>query len=71
MAPDDHPGISRKRPRGALEFDGDRNDQTAVSRLLRGHLKCMIFESGPLEDVHASPLLVQDFARVNGIMDLI
>ncbi|GFY04331.1 hypothetical protein TNCV_4414191 [Trichonephila clavipes] len=30
---------------GALEFDGDRNDQTAVSRLLSGYLKCMTFES--------------------------
>ncbi|GFS59119.1 RNase H domain-containing protein [Trichonephila inaurata madagascariensis] len=98
MAPLDHPGISRKSPggRGALEFDGDRNDQTAVSRLLSEHLKCMI-ESGrkvlqtcpkchllpvslehipdclgfALEDVHASPLLVLDFARVNGLVDLI
>ncbi|GFY39914.1 hypothetical protein TNIN_69571 [Trichonephila inaurata madagascariensis] len=46
MAPPDHPGISRKSPGGALEFDGDRNDQTAVSRLLSRHLKCMAFESG-------------------------
>ncbi|GFT32835.1 hypothetical protein TNCV_5038821 [Trichonephila clavipes] len=41
-----HPRINRKNPGGALEFDGDRNDQTAVSRLLSAHLKCMIFESG-------------------------
>ncbi|GFT88554.1 hypothetical protein TNCV_5000371 [Trichonephila clavipes] len=46
MANPDHLGISRKSPGGALEFDGDRNDQTAVSRLLSGHLKCMTFESG-------------------------
>ncbi|GFT20723.1 uncharacterized protein TNCV_3847691 [Trichonephila clavipes] len=91
------PGWSRISPRGALEFDGDRNDQMAVSRLLNGHLKCMAFESGrkvfhtcskchllpaspehildclglALEDVHASPFLVLDFARVNGLMDLI
>ncbi|GFX89036.1 uncharacterized protein TNCV_2853361 [Trichonephila clavipes] len=45
-APPDHPGISRKSPGGALEFDGDRKDQTAASRLLSGHLKCMSFESG-------------------------
>ncbi|GFV18077.1 uncharacterized protein TNCV_168811 [Trichonephila clavipes] len=82
---------------GALEFDGNRKDQTAVSRLLSGHLKGMAFESGrkvfqtcskchllpaspehildclglALEDVHESPLLVLDFARVNGLMDLI
>ncbi|GFY39925.1 uncharacterized protein TNIN_207781 [Trichonephila inaurata madagascariensis] len=43
--PPDHPVISKKSPGGALEFDGDRNDQTAVSRLLSGHLKCMTFES--------------------------
>ncbi|GFW82235.1 hypothetical protein TNCV_3817161 [Trichonephila clavipes] len=74
----------------ALEFDGDRNDETAVSRLLSKHLKCMTFESGrkvfqtcpkrhllpaspeyildclafALKDVHASPLLVLDFAMV-------
>ncbi|GFT59317.1 RNase H domain-containing protein [Trichonephila clavipes] len=97
MAPSDHPGISRKSPGGALEFDGDRNDQTAVSILLSGHLKCMTFESGrkvfqtcpkchllpaspehipeclglALEDVHASPLLLLDFARVHGLMNLI
>ncbi|GFY51315.1 uncharacterized protein TNIN_139031 [Trichonephila inaurata madagascariensis] len=97
MAPTDNPGINRKSPRGALEFDGDTNDQTAVSRLLSGHLKCMTFESGrkalqtcpkchllpafpeyildclglALEDVHASPLLVLDFARVNSLTDLI
>ncbi|GFX68285.1 RNase H domain-containing protein [Trichonephila clavipes] len=97
IAPPDHPGISRKSPGGVLEFDGDRNDKTAVSRLLSGHLKCMTFESGrkvfqtcpkchllpaspehtldclgfALEDVHVSPLLVLDFARVNGLMDLI
>ncbi|GFW60609.1 kinesin-like protein KIF11 [Trichonephila clavipes] len=46
MAPPDHSGISRKSPGGALEFDGDRNDQTTVSRFLSGHLKCMTFESG-------------------------
>ncbi|GFU56173.1 hypothetical protein TNCV_712321 [Trichonephila clavipes] len=32
IAPPDHPGISRKSPGDALEFDRDRNDQTAVSR---------------------------------------
>ncbi|GFW55698.1 uncharacterized protein TNCV_120821 [Trichonephila clavipes] len=95
--PLNHPGISRKGPGGALEFDGDRYDQTAVSRLLSGHLKCMNFESGlkvfqicsksqllpaspehifdclglALEDVHLSPLLVIDFAMVNGLMYLI
>ncbi|GFY40271.1 uncharacterized protein TNIN_253711 [Trichonephila inaurata madagascariensis] len=42
MAPPDHHGISRS-PGGALEFDGGRNDQTAVSS---GHLKCMTLESG-------------------------
>ncbi|GFU07534.1 transposable element Tcb1 transposase [Trichonephila clavipes] len=46
IAPPDHPGISRKSPGGALEFDGNRNDQTAVSRLLSWHLKSMTFESG-------------------------
>ncbi|GFW13094.1 uncharacterized protein TNCV_3330261 [Trichonephila clavipes] len=46
MAPPDHPGISRKCPGGALEFDGDRNDQTAVCKLLSGQLKSMTFESG-------------------------
>ncbi|GFY31022.1 uncharacterized protein TNCV_4359291 [Trichonephila clavipes] len=97
MAAPDQPGSSRKSPGGALEFDGNRNDQTAVTRLLSGHLKCMTFKSGrkvfqtcpkyhllpaspehildclgfALEDVHASPLLVLDFARVNGLMDLI
>ncbi|GFX09872.1 hypothetical protein TNCV_3565501 [Trichonephila clavipes] len=45
MAPPDHPRISRESPRDDLVFDGDRNDQTAVSRLLSGHLKCMTFES--------------------------
>ncbi|GFU92268.1 uncharacterized protein TNCV_1338491 [Trichonephila clavipes] len=89
----DHPGISRKCPGSALEFDGNRKDQQAVSRLLSGNLKGMTFESGrkvtltcskchllpaspehildclrlALEDVHSSPLLVQDF----GLMDLI
>ncbi|GFX58988.1 uncharacterized protein TNCV_4391251 [Trichonephila clavipes] len=97
LTPPDHPGNRRKSPGGALEFDGNRNDQTAVSRLLSGHLKGMAFESGrkvfqtcskshllpatpehildclrlDLEDVHASPLLVLDFARVNDLMDLI
>ncbi|GFV38581.1 uncharacterized protein TNCV_132201 [Trichonephila clavipes] len=97
MVPLDHPRISRKSLGGALEFDGDRNEQTAVSKLLSRHLKCMTFESGrkvfqtcpkchllsaspehildclglALEDVHASPLLVLDFAMVNGLMDLI
>ncbi|GFW15248.1 hypothetical protein TNCV_173931 [Trichonephila clavipes] len=33
-APPDHPGIRRKSPGGALEFDGSRKDQTAVPRLL-------------------------------------
>ncbi|GFW51700.1 uncharacterized protein TNCV_1186321 [Trichonephila clavipes] len=82
---------------GALELDGNRNDQTAVSRLLSEHLKGMAFEFGrkgfqtcskchlfpaspehnldclglALEDIHASPLLVLDFVRVNGLMDLI
>ncbi|GFX80989.1 RNase H domain-containing protein [Trichonephila clavipes] len=46
IAPPDHPGISRKSPEGALEFDGNRNEQMAVSRLLSGHLKSMTFESG-------------------------
>ncbi|GFY48665.1 uncharacterized protein TNIN_246091 [Trichonephila inaurata madagascariensis] len=94
ITPPDHPGISRKIPGGALEFYGNRKDQTAVSRLLSGHLKGMTFESGrkvsqtcskchllpassehildclglALEEVHASPLLVLDFARVNGLM---
>ncbi|GFY68813.1 uncharacterized protein TNIN_288331 [Trichonephila inaurata madagascariensis] len=94
IAPPDHPGISRKSRGGASEFDGNRKDQTAVSRLLSGHLKGMTFESGrkvfqtcskchllpaspdhildclglALEDVHASPLLVLDFARVKGLM---
>ncbi|GFV83980.1 hypothetical protein TNCV_1479821 [Trichonephila clavipes] len=45
MAPPDHPGISRKSTGGALEFDGDRNDRTAVSRLLSGHVNCITFES--------------------------
>ncbi|GFX92046.1 uncharacterized protein TNCV_5005101 [Trichonephila clavipes] len=40
------PGISRKSPGGALEFDGNRKDQMAVSTLLSGHLKGMAFESG-------------------------
>ncbi|GFU25358.1 RNase H domain-containing protein [Trichonephila clavipes] len=97
MALPHHPRISRKSPGSALEFDGDRNDQTAVSRMLSGHLKCMTFESGrkvfqtclkchlllaspehildclglALKDVHVSPLLVLDFTRVNGLMDLI
>ncbi|GFT79422.1 uncharacterized protein TNCV_604331 [Trichonephila clavipes] len=92
----DHLEISSKSPGGALEFDGNRNDQTVVSRLLSGHLKDMTFESGrkvfqtcskchllpaspehildclgiALEDVHASPILVLDFARVNGLMNL-
>lgn len=97
MAPPAHSGISRKSPGGALEFVGDRVDQTAVSRLISGHLKSMIYDSGrkvfqtcskchllpaspehildclglALEDVQARPLLVLDFARVNGLMDLI
>ncbi|GFT23725.1 hypothetical protein TNCV_3511871 [Trichonephila clavipes] len=97
MAPPDHSGIRRFRPGDALELDGDRNDQSAVSSLLSGHLKCMTFESGrkvfqtcpkchlllvfleqslgylgiALEDVHASTLLVLDFARVNILIDLI
>ncbi|GFW40946.1 uncharacterized protein TNCV_4369941 [Trichonephila clavipes] len=98
LAPPYHPGISKKSPGGGtLEFDGDRNDQMAVSRLLSGYLKCITFESDrkvfqtcpkchllpafpehiidylgcAMEDVHASPLLVLDFARVNGLMDLI
>ncbi|GFV02580.1 hypothetical protein TNCV_5017481 [Trichonephila clavipes] len=29
-----------------MEFDGDRNDQKTVSRLLSGHFNCMTFESG-------------------------
>ncbi|GFX49484.1 uncharacterized protein TNCV_4901261 [Trichonephila clavipes] len=82
---------------GALKYDGDRTDQTALSRFLSGHLKYMTFESGrktfqtcpkchllpdypehildclrlALEDVHASPLLVLEFARVNDPMDVI
>ncbi|GFX30810.1 RNase H domain-containing protein [Trichonephila clavipes] len=97
IAPPDHPGISRKSPGGALKFDGNRNDQTAVFRLISGHFKDMTFESGrkvfqtcskchllpaspehildglglALEDVHASPFLVLEFDRVNGLMDLI
>ncbi|GFY58248.1 uncharacterized protein TNIN_182421 [Trichonephila inaurata madagascariensis] len=89
--------IRRKSPGGALEFDGNRKDHMAVSRLLSGHLKGMTFESSrkvfqtcskchllpaspehildclglALEDAHASPLLVLDFARVNGLMELI
>ncbi|GFW99961.1 uncharacterized protein TNCV_3079581 [Trichonephila clavipes] len=88
-------GDCRKSPGGALDFDENRNDQTALSRLLTGHLKGMTFESGrkvfqafskchllpasteysldclglALEDVYASPLLVLDLARVNGLMD--
>ncbi|GFT00897.1 replication factor C subunit 3 [Trichonephila clavipes] len=46
IAPPDHPGTSRKSPGGALEFDGNRKHQTAVSRLLSGHLKGLTFESG-------------------------
>ncbi|GFY69809.1 uncharacterized protein TNIN_255211 [Trichonephila inaurata madagascariensis] len=46
IATPDHPGISRKGPGGALEFDGNRKDQMAVSRFLSGHLKGMTFESG-------------------------
>ncbi|GFW43195.1 hypothetical protein TNCV_1349591 [Trichonephila clavipes] len=46
MAPSNHPGISRKSSGGALEFDEYRKDQTAESRFLSGHLKCMTFESG-------------------------
>ncbi|GFY49863.1 RNase H domain-containing protein [Trichonephila inaurata madagascariensis] len=45
IAPPDHPGISRKSPGGALEFDGNRNDQTAVSKLLSGHSKGITFKS--------------------------
>ncbi|GFW34673.1 RNase H domain-containing protein [Trichonephila clavipes] len=97
IVPPDYPGISRKCSGGALEFDGNRNKQTAVSRLFSGHLKDMTFESGrkifqtcskchllpassehildclglALEDVDASPLLVLNFARVNGLMHLI
>ncbi|GFT69681.1 uncharacterized protein TNCV_1298841 [Trichonephila clavipes] len=97
VAAPDHPGNNRKIPGGALEFDVNRNEQTAVSRLFSGHLKGMTFESGrnvfqicfkchlfpaspehildclrlALEYVHASPLLALDFARVNGLMDLI
>ncbi|GFV02680.1 hypothetical protein TNCV_2743531 [Trichonephila clavipes] len=41
-----YPGISRKSPGGSLEFYGNRNDQTAVFRLLSGHLEGMAFESG-------------------------
>ncbi|GFX08618.1 uncharacterized protein TNCV_4171171 [Trichonephila clavipes] len=96
IAPPDHPGIIRKSARDALEFDGNRNEQTAVSKLLSGYLKGMTFESGrkvsqtcskcqllpaslehildclglALEYVPASPLLVLDFARVNGLVDL-
>ncbi|GFX01802.1 hypothetical protein TNCV_1022051 [Trichonephila clavipes] len=40
MAP---PGNSRKSPGDAVEFGGDRNNQTAVYRLRSGHLKCMTF----------------------------
>ncbi|GFW40993.1 hypothetical protein TNCV_414021 [Trichonephila clavipes] len=95
--PPDLTGISSKSPEGTLEFDGGRNDQTAVSRWLSEHLKCMTFESNrkvfqtcpkryllpafpehmldclgfSLKDVYASPLLVLDFATVNGLMDLI
>ncbi|GFS95186.1 hypothetical protein TNCV_2705291 [Trichonephila clavipes] len=57
MAPSDHPGISRKSPRGVLELEGDKND-----------LECLGLA---LEDFHASPFLVLDFARVNDLMDLI
>ncbi|GFW53984.1 uncharacterized protein TNCV_1307891 [Trichonephila clavipes] len=97
MVPADHPRISRKSHGGVLEFGRNRNDQTAASRLLSGHLKDMTFESGhkvfqtcprcpllpaspehildclrlALEDVHVSLLLVLDFARVNGLKDLI
>ncbi|GFV62493.1 hypothetical protein TNCV_630721 [Trichonephila clavipes] len=39
------PGLVGKALGFALEFYGDRNDQTAVSRLLSGHLKCLTFES--------------------------
>ncbi|GFU64939.1 hypothetical protein TNCV_1994531 [Trichonephila clavipes] len=46
IVPPDHRGISRKSPGGALEFDGNRNDQMALSRLLSGHSKGMTFESG-------------------------
>ncbi|GFY58885.1 hypothetical protein TNIN_12971 [Trichonephila inaurata madagascariensis] len=97
MAPPDHPGNSRESPGTAFEFDLDRNDRTAVSRLLNGLLKCNTFESGrkvfqtcskchplpaspehivnslglALEVDHTSPFLVLDFAKVNGLMDLI
>ncbi|GFW88044.1 putative RNA-directed DNA polymerase from transposon X-element [Trichonephila clavipes] len=43
IAPFDHAGISRKSPGVVFDFDGDRSDQTAVSRLLSGHLKGMTF----------------------------
>ncbi|GFU97977.1 hypothetical protein TNCV_383421 [Trichonephila clavipes] len=46
IIPPDHPGISRKSPWGALEFEANRNDQTSVSRLLSGHLKGLTSESG-------------------------
>ncbi|GFX51813.1 transposable element Tcb2 transposase [Trichonephila clavipes] len=46
MASPDPPRPSRKSLGGALEFDGNRKDQTAVSRLLSGCLKGMTFESG-------------------------
>ncbi|GFX88359.1 hypothetical protein TNCV_1705791 [Trichonephila clavipes] len=46
MAAPDHSGISRKSSWGASDFEGNRNDQTDVSRLNRGHLKSMTFEFG-------------------------
>ncbi|GFY13432.1 uncharacterized protein TNCV_1803031 [Trichonephila clavipes] len=90
-------GLVGKDLEGALEFNRIRKDQTAVSRLLSGHLKGMTFKSGhkvfqtcskchllpaslghildclglALEDVHASPLLMLDFGRVNGLVNLI
>ncbi|XP_054719197.1 uncharacterized protein LOC129228541 [Uloborus diversus] len=96
LAPPAHSWYSRPKPGGALRFKADRQDQTAISRLFSGHLKCMSFESGrkvfptcpkchllpaspqhlldclglTLEDVRDNPLLVLDFARVHGIMDL-
>ena len=97
LTPPTHPWFSRKTPGGALEFEGNRHDQTAVSRLISGHLKNMTFESGrkvfslctkchlkpaspdhilkclgfTLGDFCADPVLLLDFARVHGIMDLI
>lgn len=97
LSPPAHPWYSRIKPGGSLDLEADRQNQTAVSRLISGHLKCMTFESGTkvyplcnkcnlqpaspkhildclgltLEDVCASPLMVLDFARLHGLMDMI